>query len=66
MIAYTSVLALGVDLRDAWYARNLVSDGFTSYEVRSGLLVLRGFDAPSDTDVEISVDLATGQLLDRR
>lgn len=28
MIAYTGVLALGVDLRDAWYARNLVSDGF--------------------------------------
>lgn len=65
MIAYTSVLALGVAIGDSWHVRDLVSDGFSSYHATSGHLVVRGFDAPSDADVEITLDLTTGEVLDR-
>jgi hypothetical protein len=65
LIGWTGVLALGPREEDGWSAKRLVSDGFTSYYTTDERLVLRGFHAPSNSDVEIALDLMTGEEIER-
>lgn len=64
-IGWTGVLALGFEASDQWEAKGLVSDGFTSFQATSENLVLRGFFAPTNSDIEITLDLFTGRELER-
>jgi hypothetical protein len=64
-LGWTGVLVVGPTEQDEWSARKLVSDGFTSYSVNDGTLTVRGFFAPVNSDVEITLDLLTGREMER-
>lgn len=64
LVGYTDVVAVGAG-GELWDSGRLVWDGFTSVRVGSGSVVVTGFDAPSGRDVEITLDLATGDVLSR-
>lgn len=66
LVGFNSVIAVGGTGRVEWGSDRLVSDGFTEVRLSIDSIVLRGYDAPSDTDVETTLSLSNGELLDRR
>lgn len=66
LVDFTGVTALGEGGAVRWEAKDLVSDGFTSVRLAASTLVLGGYVAPEGRDVETTLDLATGAVLDRR
>lgn len=63
---FTGVAALGEGGAVRWEAKDLVSDGFTDVRLAQSTLVVGGYVAPEARDVETTLDLATGEVLDRR
>jgi hypothetical protein len=63
MVGYTALLAIDVDGGVLWRTDRLVSDGF--FEVRLGMeaVTVRGWDARSDREIEVTVDLIDGRII---
>ncbi len=66
LIGFTSMLAVGATGQVAWSSDRLVSDGFTEVRLTIDSIVVRGYDAPSDSDIETTLSLSSGEILDRR
>jgi len=65
LVGETAVIALDKNGIIAWEARDLVSDGFTSVTLTAGSLVVRGFLAPEDRAVSVTLNLASGEVVTR-
>lgn len=65
LVGYTTLGAVGAE-GEMWVSERLVWDGFTEVRIASGTVVLRGFDAPSGRDVEVSLDPLSGDVVSRR
>lgn len=65
LVGYTDLVAFGAQ-GELWASGRLVRDGFTGVRIGSGSVVASGFDAPSNRDVEITLDLLSGEILSRR
>lgn len=66
LVDFTDVVALGEGGVVRWDVKNIVSDGFTEVLLVASTLVVRGYVAPEGRDVETTLDLATGAVLDRK
>lgn len=65
LVGYTNLAA--VDARgERWRSGRLVSDGFTTARIEAGDVVVRGFHAPSHSDVEVSLRMSSGEVTSRR
>lgn len=65
-LGFTGVVALGEGGTVRWEAMNLVSDGFTDSRLMASMLTVKGYVAPEGRDVETTLDLATGLVLERK
>jgi hypothetical protein len=65
LVGFTGLVAIGGDGAVAWEARDLVSDGFTDAIVTGPTLVVKGYAAPESRTVATTLDLATGEVLER-
>lgn len=63
---FTGVVALGKGGTVRGEATNLVSDGFTDSQLMASMLTVKGYVAPEGRDVETTLDLATGLVLERQ
>ncbi|MCL3862096.1 hypothetical protein [Actinotalea sp. K2] len=66
LVDFTGVTALGEGGVVRWEAKDVVSDGFTDVLVTPSTVVVGGYVAPEARDVETTLDLATGAVVDRR
>jgi hypothetical protein len=66
LVGWTSLVGIGASGKQHWTAERLCSDGFDEVRVTSTTVVVRGFDAPSDREVETTLDLRTGERVSRR
>lgn len=64
LVGYTGLVAFGTQ-GELWASGRLVWDGFSGVSVGSEVVVVSGFDAPSGRDVEITLDLVSGNILSR-
>jgi hypothetical protein len=62
----TKLLALGDGAAVAWVSARLVADGFDEVRVAGDVVVVRGRELASDRQVEITLDLRSGTVVDRR
>lgn len=62
LVGYTSLLAVGVD-GVKWASPRLVSDGFSEVRVALSRVVVRGVSARDNMEIEITLDLATGEAV---
>ncbi len=63
---FTDVAALGEGGAVRWEVKDLVSDGFTDILLGASTVAVKGYVAPEGRDVETTIDLATGAVLDRK
>lgn len=50
----------------AWQSTQLVSDEFSEVRLAASVVVARGYSAPDDDEVEVTLDGATGALVSKR
>jgi hypothetical protein len=65
LVGYTSLAAVGADGAMQWRSGRLVSDGFLEVRLGSTTLTVRGWYAPVDHEVEITLDLDDGRVISR-
>jgi hypothetical protein len=64
LVNFTDVTALGEGGAVQWEAKDLVSDGFTKVLLAATTLVVTGYVAVEGREIETTLDLASGAVLD--
>ena len=65
LVGFTGLVGLGGDGVVAWEARDLVSDGFTDALVAGSTLVVSGYVASEARIVSMTLQLASGDVIER-
>lgn len=65
LVGFTGLIAIDRHGAVAWETRDLVSDGFTDALVAGSTLVVRGYVAPEARTVATTLDLVSGDVIDR-
>lgn len=65
-VGLTKIVALGRGPAVAWASPRLVADGFDEVRIAGEVVVVRGRGLASDSDAEITLELKSGRVVDRR
>jgi len=60
-VGLTKLLALGPDGSEAWRSPRLGADGLSGVRIGSDFVVATGWDAPSQREIETTLDLKSGE-----
>jgi hypothetical protein len=64
IVGFTKLLAVGADGEVMWASPRLVADGFSEVRLGDEVIVVRGREVGSGRDIEITLDLSSGEVLD--
>lgn len=63
LVGYTELLAVAADGALLWRSERLVSDGFLEVRLASTTVTVRGWHAPSDREIEVTLDIEGGRVI---
>lgn len=61
---HTKLMTLERNGSSVWQSARLVSDGFSEVRVATSAIIVRGYWAPEDREIELRLDVLTGATLD--
>lgn len=62
LVGQTTLSALGAT-GELWTSNRLVGDGFTEVRVASSVIVVRGYEAFTGRDLELTIDIRSGEVV---